>query len=583
MQKNLLPLLLSGMFLLLGTLAIAQPDGSQNDQFFIRIASASGTRDIQRSVGQQDCGFGDSLFGPDVTKDVSGEAVWAYDSVGNDSLSCDPITNNYAGKVVLVRRGVCNFSLKAYRAQRAGAIAVLVVNHFLDPAQNGCSVFNMSGGDSATAVTIPSVFLSRDIATDLDRRIKAGEKPVVSFVLPRFYNGFGASSYGTPLSQNDTMDAVGVRYVNRTNAVQTNVAIKLDVIAPDRTVQSVTRTLASVRVNQDTFVFLPAFKPKDLKGLHRMVFSNSSYRERRDTVRREFRLTDFTYATDNFVVDPLGIGFTNDEFAESGFRVQWGSLYFTGDRAAVPTHITFGLSNVDSVFVRTDPAANDVGIFLYDADANNDGRIDLTTNFEAIERNIVASATYRMTGRELVDTLFSVRLTPRTGTRLELKRNHAYYLSYLYDGTRAGHSRCLRFTNGIEGPYLAYPTTPLFIFNELYDEYGANIVAMQRLELDGFRPTVSAEPEPPLDASKYKILPNPAVDNLRLNLELEATQSVTAQLVDLQGRIVSTEVARNFQNGQIDFDVRSLPSGVYTLWLRTDKEGSVMEQVMVCH
>jgi hypothetical protein len=561
-------------------LAIAQPDGSQNDQFFIRIAGASGTVEVQRGG---DCGFGDSLFGPDVNKEVSGEAVWAYDSVGNDSLACDPITRNYAGKIVLVRRGTCSFSLKVYQAQRAGALAVIVTNHANNATETNCTIFNMLGGDSATAVTIPSVFFNRTLAADLDRRIKAGEKPIVSFILPRFYNGFGAPSFATPLSQNDTLEAVGIRYVNRTNAVQTNVAVKLDVVAPDRTVQSFTRTLARVNVNQDTFVFMPTFKPKDLRGLHQLVFSNSSYRERRDTVRRPFRLTDFTYATDNFVVDPLGIGFTNDEFAESGFRVQWASLYFTGDRTPVPTHITFGLSNVDSVFVRNDPAANDVAIMLYDADANNDGRIDLTTNFEAIDRNIVANATYRMTGRELVDTLFSVRLLPRTGTTLNLKRNHAYYLSYLYDGTRAGHSRCLRFTNGIEGPYLAYPTTPVFIFNELYDEYGANIVPMQRLELDGFRPTVSAEPEPPLDASKYEILPNPATDYLRLNLELEATQSVTAQLIDLQGRIVSTEIARDFQNGQIDFNVRNLPSGVYTLWLRTDKEGAVMEQVMVCH
>jgi PA domain/Secretion system C-terminal sorting domain len=579
MLKNVYLLLLGGFFLLWGTLALAQPDGTQGDQFLVRIISTSGTRDVQRGS----CGFEDSSFGPDLDKAFSAEAVWAYDSEGNDSLVCDPITRSYAGKIVMIRRGDCFFSDKVYRAQQAGAIAVLIANHAEDPTHTGCTVFPMGAGDNPERVTIPSILVCRDVANDLDRRIKAGEKPVVSFILPRFYNGYGATSYATPLSQNDTLETVGVRYVNRTTAVQNNVIVKLDVIAPDRTMQTFTRTLPAVRVGVDTFVRMPLFKLKDLKGVHQMIFSNSAYRESRDTVRRSFRLTDYTFATDDYVIDPFGLGITsNSEFVEGGLRIQWASLYITGDRPAVPVYITFGLSNVDSVFVRDDPEANDVAIMLYDADANNDGQIDLTTNFDGIMRNIVASAIYRMTGRELVDTLFSVRLTPRTGTRLELKRNHPYYLSYMYDGVRAGHGRCLRFTNGVEGPYLNFPTLP-YHFGELFDEPGNNLVVMQRLELEGFRPTVSAEPEPPLDASKYKILPNPAVDYLRLNLTLDKAQSATVQLIDLQGRIVSTEVVRNFQDGQIILNVRNLPSGGYTLWMRTEKEGTAMEQVMVCH
>ena len=59
---------------------------------------------------------------------ISGELAWAYDNV--DSLLCDGISNtDLTGKMALVQRGACNFSLKIWNAQEAGAIGVIIIDH----------------------------------------------------------------------------------------------------------------------------------------------------------------------------------------------------------------------------------------------------------------------------------------------------------------------------------------------------------------------------------------------------------------------------------------------------------------------
>jgi len=59
-------------------------------------------------------------------------------------------------------------------------------------------------------------------------------------------------------------------------------------------------------------------------------------------------------------------------------------------------------------------------------------------------------------------------------------------------------------------------------------------------------------------------------------------ETVTISLIDWTGRFVSTQLLRNFQNGQTSFDVSTLPSGTYLVQVST-KEGVTMRKVSVCH
>ena len=82
----------------------------------------------------------------------------ALPAVGNNE-GCSPLGKEVAGKVAVIDRGTCTFSVKAANAQAGGAIGVIIANNFpagttrdKDPAPG------MSGADPT--VTIPVVSLS---------------------------------------------------------------------------------------------------------------------------------------------------------------------------------------------------------------------------------------------------------------------------------------------------------------------------------------------------------------------------------------------------------------------------------------
>ncbi len=75
-----------------------------------------------------------------------------------NATGCDPFgANAFQGKTALISRGVCEFGLKAFNAQNAGASFVVIHNH----ASGGEGLVNMSGGDYSDQVTIPAIFVGQ--------------------------------------------------------------------------------------------------------------------------------------------------------------------------------------------------------------------------------------------------------------------------------------------------------------------------------------------------------------------------------------------------------------------------------------
>ena len=92
-------------------------------------------------------------FGPDLTTTgLTGDVVLVNDGTGPSSTdACEAVTNSLTGKIALVDRGTCNFTVKVKNAQNAGAIAAIVANNVND------SIIQMGGADATIA--IPSVFI----------------------------------------------------------------------------------------------------------------------------------------------------------------------------------------------------------------------------------------------------------------------------------------------------------------------------------------------------------------------------------------------------------------------------------------
>jgi subtilisin family serine protease len=113
------------------------------------------------NMGAGPAGFGPQLttrFGP--APFVPAQAVATDHSSLGCSLAGDTSPfppGSVSGKIVLIERGVCEFSVKVFNAQRGGAVAALVYNS----AANGDTIQSMGPGTHAADVTIPSWFLRR--------------------------------------------------------------------------------------------------------------------------------------------------------------------------------------------------------------------------------------------------------------------------------------------------------------------------------------------------------------------------------------------------------------------------------------
>lgn len=585
-------ILLCMSFLAISMTLNAQADpGTDDDGFTVHVESSGGlVLDLVNTF--QDCGWVGSTYGPSLTDDLCGDLAWGYTAAG-DSLGCAPIVTDLTGKIALIRRGVCNFSLKVYNAQQAGAVGVIISNHYSNPDDGPCvtrsgTLFfgGMSGGDSATAVVIPSVFIQRMTCEQLDDELKAGNNVNICFSFPRLFNQTAVYHYATPLSQVDSIGEgiMSVFFNNRGNTTLNNVVIKADVVAPSGNVTSYERIIATSLAGQEDTIDFPTYKPDLELGKFKVVFSNSAYTTSRDSLTTFFEHTDYTFATDNLVIDPLGIGPTDADFISGNFFIQNGGLCITGTDGGAATYATFGIANADTVFVDgAGDEANTIGIIVYDADADNNGVIDMTGGWADLQFNQVGIGSYTMTGDEGVDALIDVPIYDfSTGSDpVPLVPQHPYYISLVYDGTLAGTGYCIRFSNTTDVPYRINLTTPLEVTGDFFSGWnGAEVI--QRMQLEGYVPTSTKESKL-LDASKVNITPNPANDIVRLDVALEkVSNAVAVSLLDWTGRPVRTQVEKNFQNGQITMQVGDLPSGYYLAWIRTS-EGSTMKKVAICH
>lgn len=562
-------------------------DGTDDDGFVVQITTPASI--AQNLFNAAECGWEGSTYGPSLTADQAfcGDVVWAKDSLG-----CTPITNNLTGKIALLRRGTCNFSLKVYHAQQAGAIAAVITNHYATATDGPCTwnIGGMSGGDSSAAVTIPSILIHRQTTEQIDAALKAAQPVTLCFAFPRMSGPTSASMYATPLSQVDTMQAITVNYNNRSGATQTDVNLKAEFFNPSGvSLGSVTYNMPVCEPNVDSFIVFPPFYAAPAKGKFTVMFTNDKYTESIDTVYSYFEHTDYTFATDNLVVDPGGVGPADADFANANFYIQSGGLCLTGDAPAVATYATFGISNIDAVYVPGDPAANIIGIAVYKADVDGDGAGDLASSFvDDLGAGLISYVEYEMTGNEVNDEFISVPLFDlATGDQgINLDANVGYYVSLIYDGTAAGTSVCVRFINTLDVGYASftgYPTTPLY-FGQLFTGGWSGAMVAQRLELEGFTPGSSTSEPKKLADTKFSITPNPANEYVNLNLDLDGVNpSVAVSILDANGRVaVGTQIEKNIQEGVMNFNVKSLPSGTYYMWVRT-AEGSTLKPIAICH
>jgi hypothetical protein len=87
---------------------------------------------------------------------------------------CNPLINNLTGKIAVIFRNTCEFGAKAFNAQNAGAVGVIVVN------RNPGEWISMGPGVDGANVTIPVVMLDFTDGMNIVAEMQNG--PVVMFL-----------------------------------------------------------------------------------------------------------------------------------------------------------------------------------------------------------------------------------------------------------------------------------------------------------------------------------------------------------------------------------------------------------------
>jgi hypothetical protein len=101
-----------------------------------------------------DYSVGLPTFGPGLdATGVTGDVVLVNDGVGTVTDGCE-VFGGVAGKIALIDRGTCTFTVKVKNAQDAGAIGVIVADNAA-----GCPPAGMGGTDPT--ITIPSVRITQ--------------------------------------------------------------------------------------------------------------------------------------------------------------------------------------------------------------------------------------------------------------------------------------------------------------------------------------------------------------------------------------------------------------------------------------
>ena len=109
-------------------------------------------------------------WGPDLG--ITGNFVHDTLAVSADTLGCTSVSG-VAGKIALIYRGSCNFSVKVENAQAAGAVGVIIVNNV-----PGAPI--VMGGTPVGTVTIPVVMISQADGASLRAEMLNG--PVKMYV-----------------------------------------------------------------------------------------------------------------------------------------------------------------------------------------------------------------------------------------------------------------------------------------------------------------------------------------------------------------------------------------------------------------
>ena len=123
-------------------------------------------------VGASTYSASGAAFGPALTSTGKTGTL----TIASPADGCTAISTTLTGRIAIIDRGTCDFTVKVKNAQLKGAIGVIVANH----AAGGDSLMTMGGTDAT--VTIPSVFVGHTSGATI--KAAAGTSSTIRLTTP---------------------------------------------------------------------------------------------------------------------------------------------------------------------------------------------------------------------------------------------------------------------------------------------------------------------------------------------------------------------------------------------------------------
>ena len=209
---------------------------------------------------------------------------------------------------------------------------------------------------------------------------------------------------------------------------------------------------------------------------------------------------------------------------------------------------------------------------------------------------LVGFGTYTFTGNEQANTLLSIPIEDfNTGANMSLESNMNYIIAMNYNSSNTTTNLFMSVTEDESLNYQAadYAAAQAGVqrFSKILDEgntgtYQTRVDAeygVPYLRMDFYEPWWSTcfTDGVGLDSKILKISPNPAMDFINLNIELEEfTKKATVTIYNINGQIMETRNLSNIKNETILFDLENYESGMYSVLIET-KNGHSIKRFVV--
>jgi hypothetical protein len=479
---------------------------------------------------------------------------------------CNPLTNNLTGKIAVIYRNTCEFGAKAFNAQEAGAVGVIIINR--DP-----DVIPMGGGAQGANVTIPCVMLGNAEGALLVEAMQT--ESVVVFMGNKtglFANDIALSRNAALIPKLGAVPALlaqsgtefnfelGARVYNPGSNAQTNVSLNAKVVGPTgNTVYDNTVTGLSIATTDSVDV-----DPSQASNFPQ--FSLSSYPAGKYTLTYTISLDGIAddYDSDNSISSTFTINEDIYAYAQLDATTNLPNptlFYRPGDNNNTfsictvidnPNASRVGVAGV--YFAATNNTASlageEIALYLYKWEDAFTDLNDAAFGFNSLTE--IASGFYYFPSDLQNETVYA-----QYNTAVALENNQRYLACAQTTNIEVflGHEGSTNYTWNLD--YYLQPTSPGESDGTYFATgFGADIPNSLGVKMIDVA-TIGLGENASVEGNAY---PNPATDAVTISIDGEGVANLT--VTDIAGKVViSNSVSLN--GGKANVNIAALNAGIY--------------------